>query len=189
MRLTVLKPILLGLVLSLPMNALPENARAEDDAKPTLYDDLGGKSVIERVISDMLDIAMADPKMAPIFADSDMDRLEALIIIHTCHLADGPCDYDGQDMRRTHDGLGIQTFHFNRLVENMQTAMDAQDIPFRTQNRLLARLAPFHDDVTGRSPVPPRGLKPASHSAAPLSSSMSAPESVPAPAAEAAASD
>lgn len=137
------------------------------DANQTLYDALGGKTVMEAVIADMLDFALADPRMAPIFADSDMARLEKLLNIHFCHIADGPCDYDGQDMRRAHDGLGIQTIHFNRLVENLQDAMDAQDISFRTQNRLLARLAPFHDDVTGRSPVPPRIRKPASHSVAP----------------------
>jgi hemoglobin len=139
-----------------------------DDTSPTLFDDLGGQVALERIITDMLDLSMADPQMAPIFADTDMERLEKMLYIHTCEIADGPCHYDGQDMRRSHDGLGIRTMHFNRLVENMQVAMDAQDIPFRTQNRFLARLAPFHDDVTGRSPVPPRTkTKPSSHSVAP----------------------
>jgi len=169
MRLSILKTMLLGLALSLPITA------TANDGQSTLYDDLGGKTVMDQVVSDMLDLALSDPQMAPIFADSDMDRLEKLLIIHFCEIADGPCTYDGQDMRRTHDGLGIRTMHFNRLVEDLQAAMDRQDIPFRTQNRLLARLAPFHDDVTGRSPVPPRGPKPASHSAAPLSAAATVP--------------
>lgn len=163
MRCLLIMLALLGL-------SLPSFAMARDDTTAktaTLYDDLGGKPVMDRVISDMLDLSLADPKMAPIFADSDLDRLEKLLIIHICHLADGPCDYEGQDMRRAHDGLGIRTMHFNRLVENMQVAMDAQDIAFRTQNRLLARLAPFHDAVTERSPVPPRTVKPDSYSVVP----------------------
>ncbi|MGJ8560517.1 MAG: group I truncated hemoglobin [Litorimonas sp.] len=156
-----------GFTLSLPVPAMAKDGPKASE--PTLYDDLGGKPVMDRVISDMLDLALADPRMAPIFADSDMDRLEKLIILHTCQIADGPCDYDGQDMRRAHDGLGIRTMHFNRLVENLQQAMDAQDIPFRTQNRLLARLAPMHDDVTERSAVPPRAPKADSYSVAPVS--------------------
>jgi hemoglobin len=162
---------LLGVAFTFTVS-LPMTANANEDGA-TLYDDLGGKPVMDRVISDMLDLALADPKMAPIFVDSDLERLERLLIIHTCHIADGPCQYEGQDMRRAHDGLGIQTKHFNRLVENLQAAMDGQGIPFRTQNRLLARLAPFHDDVTERSAVPPRTAKPLSYSTAPLSSSVS----------------
>jgi hemoglobin len=161
MRFPLLIPALFGLIACLSGPAVAGSQGT------TLYDDLGGKPVMDRVISDMLERALADPKMAPIFADSDLDRLENLLIIHTCHLADGPCDYDGQDMRRAHDGLGIKTMHFNRLVENLQQAMDAQNIPFRTQNRFLARLAPMHDDVTERSPVPPRNKKPSSYSVAP----------------------
>jgi len=160
-----IQALLLGATLSLTLT-LP--LQASDKTEPTLYDDLGGKPVMDKVIADMLDLALADPRMAPIFADSDMERLEKLLIIHTCHIADGPCAYDGQDMRRAHDGLGIRTLHFNTLVENLQQAMDDQDIPFRTQNRFLARLAPMHDDVTGRSPVPPRTTKADSYSVAPI---------------------
>ena len=169
MRSSIIRNALLGLVMMVPATVW-----AKDDA-PSLYDDLGGQAVLENVISNMLDLSLADPKMAPIFADSDMDRLESLLNLHLCHIADGPCTYDGQDMRRAHDGLGIRTMHFNRLVENMQVAMDAQDIPFRTQNRLLARLAPMHDDVTGRSPVPPRTKKPSSYSEIPQSTPTKAP--------------
>lgn len=153
------------------------SAAHANKTSPSLYDVLGGKVVMDQVIVDMLDLALADPRMAPIFVDSDMERLEKLLIIHICHIADGPCGYDGQDMRRAHDGLGIRTLHFNTLVENLQQAMDDQDIPFRTQNRLLARLAPMHDDVTGRSPVPPRKTKPDSYSVAPVTQSGPAKES------------
>lgn len=169
MRSSIIRNALLGLAMMLPATVW-----AKDDAA-SLYDDLGGQAVLESVISNMLDLSLADPKMAPIFADSDMDRLESLLNLHLCHIADGPCTYDGQDMRRAHDGLGIRTMHFNRLVEYMQTAMDAQDIPFRTQNRLLARLAPMHDDVTERSPVPPRTKKPSSYSEFPQSTPTKAP--------------
>lgn len=139
-----------------------------ENAKATLYDDLGGEPGVRAVIDHMLGLTLDDPKMAPIFDNTNIDRLKSILFIHTCHMADGPCDYKGQDMRRAHDGLGVRTWHFNKLVENMQTAMDAQNIPFRVQNKLMARLAPFHDDVTERSLVPPReAVKPESFSEAP----------------------
>lgn len=165
MRRSRLKAGVFVLALSVCANAVASDKGA------SLYDDLGGEIALQAIISDMMDLTLADPQMAPIFVDSDIERLKNLLFIHTCHIADGPCEYEGQDMRRAHDGLGIRTMHFNRLVENMQVAMDNQDISFRIQNRLLARLAPFHDDVTERSPVPPRTTKAKSYSSAPGSAS------------------
>lgn len=147
-----------------PIVSAEEQSIATINTEATLYDDLGGEPAIRAIIDHMLELALEDPKMSPIFEHSNVDRLKGVLFIHTCHIADGPCEYKGQDMRRAHDGLGVRTWHFNKLVENMQSGMDAQKIPFRVQNRLMARLAPFHDDVTGRSPVPPRKkIKPESY--------------------------
>ena len=154
--------------LTTPFVSANDQSKATLNVQPTLYDDLGGEPVIRSIIDHMLGLALDDPKMSPIFENSNINRLKGILFIHTCHIADGPCEYKGQDMRRAHDGLGIRTWHFNKLVENMQSGMDAQNIPFRVQNRLMARLAPFHDDVTGRSPVIPRNkAKPESYSHAP----------------------
>ena len=145
-------------------------AELRAEGETTLYDELGGERAIRAVNDHMMSLSLSDPEMAVIFKDTNITRLKELLYIHTCHKADGPCDYDGQDMRRAHDGLNIRTKHFNKLVENMQAAMDAEGIPFRVQNRLMARLAFYHDDVTGRSPIPPRNKsKPKSYPALPVS--------------------
>ena len=59
----------------------------------------------------------------------------------------GPCTYTGNDMAKVHRGLGIDRAAFNALVEDLQMAMNKHDIPFRAQNKLLAKLAPMHRDV------------------------------------------
>jgi hemoglobin len=50
-------------------------------------------------------------------------------------------------MKRAHSGMDITKSDFNALVEVLQLTMDAQDIPFRVQNQLLALLAPMHRDI------------------------------------------
>ena len=50
-------------------------------------------------------------------------------------------------MKSAHAGMEINKAQFNALVEVLQVAMDARNIPFATQNQLLARLAPMHRDV------------------------------------------
>ena len=83
-----------------------------------------------------------------IFGNSNIPRLEGLLVEHICSLTDGGCVYTGQDMDKAHAGLGIDNRHFNALVEDLRKAMDDNDIPFRTQNKLLALLAPMHGDIT-----------------------------------------
>lgn len=64
-----------------------------------------------------------------------------------CQLSGGPCRYEGDTMKAAHADLGIRKADFNALVEVLQDTMDQRRIPFRTQNRLLALLAPMHRDI------------------------------------------
>lgn len=43
--------------------------------------------------------------------------------------------------------LGLDRADFNALVEDLQIAMNQRGIPFRSQNKLLAVLAPMHREV------------------------------------------
>jgi len=64
-----------------------------------------------------------------------------------CELTGGPCHFHGISMTGSHAYLELQDRHFNALVEDLQNAMDTQKVPFRTQNRLLAILAPMRRDI------------------------------------------
>ncbi|HEY1632266.1 MAG TPA: NAD(P)H-dependent oxidoreductase [Rhizomicrobium sp.] len=59
----------------------------------------------------------------------------------------GPCAYTGRDMYETHKGLHLTNMDFNAVVEDLQKAMDKDGVPFATQNRFLARLAPMQHDI------------------------------------------
>ena len=116
-------------------------------ASDTLYDALGGEAVLIEIVDQLFVYNLADERIAHTFENSNIDRLKPILVQHLCALADGPCTYEGQDMRRVHTGLDLKTRHFNAMVENMQKAMRDADIPFSTQNRLLSILAPMHGDV------------------------------------------
>jgi len=64
-----------------------------------------------------------------------------------CALADGPCTYDGDDMKSVHAGQGITEADFYRLVERLRDILDAHGVATREKNELLARLAPMKRDV------------------------------------------
>lgn len=50
-------------------------------------------------------------------------------------------------MKAVHAKLTLRIEHFNALVAELQAAMDAADVPFADQNRLLAKLAPMYPDM------------------------------------------
>jgi hemoglobin len=115
-------------------------------ARATLFQDLGGMEGINRIVAGMLDRAVADPRIAATFENSNIDRLKRVIPQHVCTVVDGGCTYR-RSMQGSHVQLGLTRAHFNALVEALQDAMDAEGIPFRTQNRLLARLAPMQREI------------------------------------------
>ena len=107
----------------------------------------GGEPGLVALMDTFMAKLLADPRTAPFFEDADHDRIERHLVAQFCAILGGGCTYTGQDMKSSHAGLGIDRADFNALVEVLQQAMDAHDIPFRAQNRLLAKLAPMHREI------------------------------------------
>lgn len=122
-------------------------AFADDDM---LFADMGGQSGIDRIVEASVANYLADPRIKAIFDESNMERIRAEFKVQFCQVAGGPCAYKGHDMTAAHKGLHLTNADFNAVVEDLQAAMDACGVPFATQNRFLARLAPMQHQVVTR---------------------------------------
>lgn len=109
-----------------------------------------GREGSDRIVDDMLDRSVVDPRIAGVFAATDMVRLRRTIKEQFCYILNGGCDYSGRSMRDAHDDIGLQPADMGALVEHLQAAMQAEGVPFHTQNRFLAKLAPMRRDVVTR---------------------------------------
>ena len=98
-------------------------------------------------MDDFVNRVVKDPRIGGHFKDVKPAALKESLTDQICQLSGGPCKYEGADMKSAHADMDINKGHFNALVEVLQSAMDAQGIPFAQQNRLLALLAPMHRDV------------------------------------------
>jgi len=116
-------------------------------AEDTLYHDLGERNGIAKIVDAATVNFLADDRIKSTFDNTNMERFKLLLTDQLCTVAGGPCVYKGRTMTDTHKGLHLTNFHFNSLVEDLQKGMEKCDIPFRTQNRLLARLAPMQHDI------------------------------------------
>ena len=112
-----------------------------------LYQALGETAGITRLMDDFVNRVVKDPRIGDQFKDTKLSALKESLTDQICSLSGGPCKYEGADMKSVHADMDINKGHFNALVEVLQTAMDAQGIPFAQQNRLLALLAPMHRDI------------------------------------------
>ncbi|WP_244850632.1 group 1 truncated hemoglobin [Caballeronia sp. SL2Y3] len=127
--------------------ALSNTAHAADD---TLYRQFGEQAGLTRIVDDLYDNVLADPRTAPYFENAPIKRIKTKLVEQFCVLLGGPCEYTGRPMRRTHEGQNIDRAAFDALVEDLQAAMDKNGVPFRAQNKLLAKLAPMYRDVQDR---------------------------------------
>ena len=115
-----------------------------------VFQDFGGRPGLDALMEDFMANLLAAPRTAPYFENKELPRIKRQLAEQFCAILGGGCAYSGRDMRSTHTGMGVDRAAFNALVEDLQAAMDKHRVPFRSQNKLLAILAPMHREVVGQ---------------------------------------
>jgi hemoglobin len=123
--------------------ALAASAPADD----SLYRALGEKPGIDRLVDALLERVYTDPRIDDLFKRVDRPDLARLVAEHFCHETGGPCEYTGRSMPDAHSGLAIKAKEFDAFIEDLVDAMEALDLPTRTQNRVLKKFAPMRPDI------------------------------------------
>lgn len=114
---------------------------------PSLYDQLGGKPAIQKVVDDMITHVAADPRINSFFANANIPHLKMELVSQICAGTGGPCTYTGQSMQAAHKGMNIDSAQFNALVEDLQMSFADNHVPVGLGNKLLAILAPMKKDI------------------------------------------
>lgn len=139
-------PLRHALLLAVFVAAAAVPGRAAD----TLYDSLGGQAGVAAIARDTVALIMADDRIKADFDNINLDRLRNRLRDQICQLAGGPCTYRGRSMAASHAGLQTTQAKFNAVAEDLQAAMDQAGVPYWTQNRLMALLAPMQRDIVNR---------------------------------------
>lgn len=113
-----------------------------------------GEEGVGRIVDDLVDRSVVDPRIEEIFKATDLVRLRRTLKEQIAYILGAPVAYTGRDMVSSHKDQGINTTEFNALVENLQVSMETEGVPFRAQNQLLSKLAPMKRDVVTRYPKP-----------------------------------
>ena len=113
----------------------------------TLYDDLGGKPGVARLVDKLIEKYRADGRINGLFNETNFEYFGERLNEYICLRTDGGCEYKGLSMEEAHSGMDIKEREFNYFVEDSQAAMTEVGIGVGVQNRLLKVLARDHGDV------------------------------------------
>ena len=109
----------------------------------SLYDRMGGASVVAQVVDQTVTTMVQDPRVNRSFDRVNLKRLKGKLVEHLCAVTGGGCVYTGDEIELVHKGLKITEREMYAQVEAMRQALDDHDVGEREKNELLAILAPM----------------------------------------------
>ncbi len=140
MQLTSLRRALLAPCCAFLLAGSPAQAASN-------FDELGGMEGIEKIVAQLIILIEADPRISAQFKESNMDLLARQLSTQFCQLSGGPCQRKGGSMSEVHKDMKITNLQFNALAEDLQIAMEKENIPTSAQNKLIAKLASMQREI------------------------------------------
>jgi hemoglobin len=134
------------LTLALGACAAPEKKSAD----ASLYERLGGKPAIEKVVDQFVANVAADGRINKRFANTDIGKFKALLVDQICEATGGPCKYAGRDMATTHKGMKITKQEFNWTGGHLAAALDTYKVPEREKKELLTAIGSMEPQIVGQ---------------------------------------
>jgi hemoglobin len=134
-----------------------EAVDATPPAPKTLYERLGGKEGVDKIIASLLANATADADIKKLFAKvtgPKLDNFKKQLADFICEKADGGCKYGGKDMKAAHKGMGITDPQWDAFVKDFTLALDENKVGETEKSELFGAIAPLHDDIVEKKAAP-----------------------------------
>jgi hemoglobin len=101
----------------------------------SLYERLGGTEGITAIASDLIDIHLANPRIAPRYANSDIEKVKHGAATFFIAGTGGPSVH--KDMLATHKGMNIDGAEFLAVLDDALAALQKNSIGQREQEEVL----------------------------------------------------
>jgi hemoglobin len=134
------------------------DAGVEEEAAPPpkpLFERLGGKEGLTKVVDTLMKNVAADAKINKRFAKLKGKTLEDFkqkLVDFICKGLEGPCEYAGKNMKDAHKGMKIKEDEWNAFLADLKAALDENNVGAEEQADLMAILAPMHDEIVETKP-------------------------------------
>ncbi len=113
----------------------------------SLYERLGGTEGITAIASDLVDIHVANPAIAPRYAASDLDKVKHAAATFFITGTGGPACYEGQDMLTAHTGMNISNDEFVAVLDDAMEALEKNGVGQREKEEVLSIFFSMKGDI------------------------------------------
>ena len=115
----------------------------------SLFERLGGTEGCTQIASDLVDIHLANPRISPRYANSEVAKLKNGAATFFIAGTGGPNVYEGQDMLTTHKGMNISGDEFLAVLDDAVEALTRNNIGQREQEEVLFVLHSMKSEIVG----------------------------------------
>jgi hemoglobin len=122
-------------------------SNSEKNQKPSLYNRLGGEQAVRKIVNDVLDKNLSNPRIRKHFQNVDMNRLKQHVFDFFSMGTGGPHQYTGRDMRIAHENLGITSDDFELANDDMLKALQENNVPQAEIDEVMNILNSMKGDV------------------------------------------
>ena len=115
----------------------------------SLFDKIGGKAALTAVVDQFYVRILADKKLAPLFANTDMKRQRAHQVAFLATALGGPNEYKGRSMKASHQGRGITSEHFGLVAGHLQSTLEWAKVGAAEITAIMTAAASLQPEVVG----------------------------------------
>jgi hemoglobin len=115
----------------------------------TLYEKLGGKDAVARVVDIFYKKVLADERINSFFEHTDMETQRRHQTAFISYALGGP-KYTGRSMEKAHEGLNLQEEHWNAVVEDLVASLQEVNVSNEDINTIANQLTPLKPHILGK---------------------------------------
>jgi hemoglobin len=113
----------------------------------SIYDSIGGAPAVRAAVDDFYARVLADPQLAPFFADVNLQHLEAHQRAFIAAAIGGSEIYEGRDLATAHARLAITDADFDAVVAHLVDTLSGLGVPEQTIGQIGGALAPLRSEI------------------------------------------
>ena len=119
----------------------------------TLYEKIGGKPSIEKMITLFYQHVLSDPLLSPFFRDSSIEKLTQMQTAFFSIALGGEEPTQMPSLAGAHRGRGIESKHLTRFTELLVQTLTEVGISEQDTQRVYERIATYSNEILGESNV------------------------------------
>lgn len=133
--------------------ATPATHDDRSDPPASLFERIGGRAGLERIVPDVVDLHYVNPVVGARFraAGTPREELTRLAIEFFATGLSGEATYQGRSMSEAHAGMGIRDEEFNAVLDDILLALDGHGIGAQEQAELLFIAYGMKGDIVTRT--------------------------------------